>query len=99
ILTGGGSQNGGLSRWGDYTSLSVDPSDDCTFWYTNEYIPSNGSFNWRTRIGSFKFSSCGNTAPSDFSIAANPSSLSCAQGGNGTSTVSTVVTGGSAQSV
>jgi hypothetical protein len=49
------------SRWGDYTAMSVDPSDDCTFWYTNEYYSStaNGtSGNWQTRIGSFKFPSC-----------------------------------------
>ncbi|MGH9524918.1 MAG: hypothetical protein ACRD3E_20525, partial [Terriglobales bacterium] len=36
-----------LNRWGDYTSMAVDPNDDCTFWYTNQYQPSNGSFNWR----------------------------------------------------
>src|SRR2546426_230913 len=65
IIDGAGSQTGSsLSRWGDYSGMSVDPSDDCTFWYTNEYIPSNGAFNWRTRIGSFKFSACGGgTAP------------------------------------
>jgi len=51
------------SRWGDYTEMSVDPSDDCTFWYVNEYLPSNGDFNWHTRIGSFKFPSCSD-APS-----------------------------------
>ncbi len=60
LIVGGGSQTGSnLSRWGDYSSMTVDPADDCTFWYTNEYIPSNGAFNWKTRIGSFKFSSCG----------------------------------------
>jgi hypothetical protein len=59
LFAGAGSQTGGLSRWGDYSSMSIDPSDDCTFWYTNEYEPSNGSFNWATRIGSFKFASCG----------------------------------------
>lgn len=58
VFTGGGSQTGGLSRWGDYSSMSIDPQDDCTFWYTNEYIPSNGSFNWRTRLNSFRFSNC-----------------------------------------
>jgi hypothetical protein len=58
ILTGLGSQNGGLSRWGDYTSMAVDPIDDCTFWYSNEYLPSNGSFNWNTRLAAFKFSTC-----------------------------------------
>ena len=58
VKSGAGSQNGGLSRWGDYTSMSIDPSDDCTFWYANEYIPSNGSFNWHTRLNSFKFTGC-----------------------------------------
>jgi len=47
------------ARWGDYTHMSIDPVDDCTFWYVNEYLPSNGVFNWRTRIGSFKFPECG----------------------------------------
>jgi len=59
IIEGTGSQTKGLSRWGDYSSMSVDPADDCTFWYTNEYLTTNGSFNWKTRIGSFKFTSCG----------------------------------------
>ena len=64
IINGAGSQTGqSLSRWGDYSSMSVDPSDDCTFWYTTEYIPSNGAFNWRTRIGSFKFAGCGGGTP------------------------------------
>src|SRR6516225_93528 len=58
VKSGAGSQNGGLSRWGDYTSMSIDPSDDCTSWYANEYIPSNGSFNWHTRLNSFKFTGC-----------------------------------------
>ena len=59
MFAGAGSQTGTLTRWGDYSDLTVDPVDDCTFWYTNEYIPANGSFNWRTRIGSFKFPGCG----------------------------------------
>ena len=58
IIEGTGSQTGGLSRWGDYSSLRIDPSDDCTFWYTTEYIQTDGSFNWRTRVGSFRFASC-----------------------------------------
>lgn len=44
-------------RWADYSSLAVDPTDDCTFWYTTEYMPANGS-NWSTRIASFSFPSC-----------------------------------------
>jgi len=57
ILEGTGSQTN-LSRWGDYTALQVDPSDDCTFWYTNQYEKVNGSFNWSSHIGSFAFSNC-----------------------------------------
>jgi hypothetical protein len=57
IKTGTGSQKG-LTRWGDYSNMSIDPSDDCTFWYAQEYIPSNGSFNWDTQLASFKFTAC-----------------------------------------
>jgi len=48
-------------RWGDYSSLSVDPTDDCTFWHTNEYYNSqaNGSLgNHQTQILAFKFPNC-----------------------------------------
>ena len=55
IIEGAGSQTNGLHRWGDYSSLRIDPSDDCSFWYINEYLASDGAFNWSTRIGSFKF--------------------------------------------
>jgi hypothetical protein len=55
---GAGSQTGSLHRWGDYSAISVDPVDDCTFWYTNEYLKANGSFNWSTRIASFRFPNC-----------------------------------------
>lgn len=100
LIVGAGSQNGGLSRWGDYSSIVVDPSDNCTFWYTNQYIPANGSFNWKTRIGSFKFPSCGGGGGgNDFSISANPSSLSIVQGNSANSTISTAVTSGSAATV
>ena len=47
-----------LTRWGDYSALTVDPTDDCTFWYTTEYQKTTGAFNWHTRIGSFKLPSC-----------------------------------------
>ena len=79
IIEGPGSQTGGLSRWGDYSSMSVDPQDDCTFWFTSEYLPANGSFNWSTRIGSFKFVNCGNTSP-DFFLTSNPTSQTVIQG-------------------
>ncbi len=57
MFAGTGSQKGGYNRWGDYSSMSVDPVDDCTFWYTTEYYETTGN-NWQTRIGSFKFPAC-----------------------------------------
>ncbi|GAC1605362.1 MAG: hypothetical protein NVS4B10_18840 [Myxococcales bacterium] len=101
LIVGGGSQTGtqALSRWGDYSNLSIDPSDDCTFWFTTEFIPSNGTFNWQTQVGSFKLSGCGPVATNDFSISASPSSLSLVQGTSGTSTISTLVTAGAAGTV
>jgi hypothetical protein len=58
ILVGSGSQTGGLNRWGDYSTISVDPVDGCTMVFTTEYLPANGSFNWTTYIYSFKLSTC-----------------------------------------
>lgn len=58
ILTGTASQTGTLHRWGDYSAMTVDPVDDCTFWYTTEYEKVSGSFNWSTRIASFKLPGC-----------------------------------------
>jgi len=47
------------NRWGDYTSMVIDPVDDCSFWYVDQYIPTTGSgINLRTRIASLKFSTC-----------------------------------------
>jgi len=48
----------GHSRWGDYSSMSVDPTDDCTLWYTTEYMPASGDFKWATHINSFKLGTC-----------------------------------------
>lgn len=58
ILAGSGSQLTTLSRWGDYSTLSVDPVDGCTMVFTTEYLPANGTFNWSTYIYSFKLSTC-----------------------------------------
>lgn len=54
----GGGYVTGVNRWGDYASMEVDPSDDCTFWFTSEYIASSGSYTWNTRISSFKVPGC-----------------------------------------
>src|ERR1041384_8294532 len=59
LFSGTGSQTGTNSRWGDYAALTIDPVDDCTFWFTSEYYATTSSFNWRTRIGSFRFPTCG----------------------------------------
>jgi hypothetical protein len=58
LIAGSGSQTSTLYRWGDYSTLSLDPGDDCTFWYTNEYLTTTGTAPWRTRIGSFQVTCC-----------------------------------------
>ena len=54
----GGAQTSTSGRWGDYSAMNVDPVDDCTFWYTQEYYPATNTAAWSTRVGSFKFPSC-----------------------------------------
>ena len=58
LMAGGGSQTTINNRWGDYTSLNIDPLDDCTFWYVNEYYQTTSTEGWQTRIGSFRLSGC-----------------------------------------
>ncbi|MCP4155690.1 MAG: hypothetical protein GY757_48645 [bacterium] len=61
IQEGTGYQSG-FSRWGDYSTMSIDPSDDETFWYTQEYYAANGS-DWQTRVGAFKLTGTDIEAP------------------------------------
>jgi hypothetical protein len=75
LFAGAGPENVGffvppVGRWGDYTDLTIDPADGCTFWYVNEYFASltDQGANapgapWQTRIGSFKFPTCSATLP------------------------------------
>ena len=62
LVDGTGVQTSAGNRWGDYSALAVDPSDDCTFWYTSEYYTAAGqaasAVGWQTRIGRFKFAEC-----------------------------------------
>jgi hypothetical protein len=62
VIDGSGVQAGIDSRWGDYSSMNIDPTDDCTFWYINEYYETSGTpinpAPWRTRIASFKLPGC-----------------------------------------
>lgn len=54
IIDGGGVQFGEASRWGDYSKMSVDPTDQKTFWFTTEYMEHSGSAAWQTRVASFQ---------------------------------------------
>jgi len=87
IINGGGSQTGGGTpgRWGDYSSMSVDPSASCTFWYTTEYYTATSSGSWKTRVGSFSF-----LAPMTVDATATPSTIAAGQ----TSQLNVVATGG-----
>jgi len=76
IVNGTGSQTGS-GRWGDYTSMNVDPIDDCTFWYVNEYVPTTSSVGWRLRIGAFKFDECGTP---DFYLGGSPNPVNICVG-------------------
>jgi len=62
IIAGTGVQRTTNSRWGDYSSMNIDPVDDCTFWYVNEYYTLAGQLSstagWQTRIASFKLPGC-----------------------------------------
>ena len=59
VIAGAGSQTHPSGRWGNYSSLDIDPTDDCTFWYTSEYYPTTSNAGWRTRVASFKQPHCG----------------------------------------
>ena len=71
IVAGSGSQSSTAYRWGDYAMLAVDPTDDCTFWFTSEYYKTSGNATWQTRIASFRMAGCGpdTTPPSVSSFA------------------------------
>ncbi len=62
IIDGTGVQLTTNSRWGDYTSLNIDPVDDCTMWYVNEYYTAEGQASslagWQTRIAAFRLPGC-----------------------------------------
>jgi hypothetical protein len=87
ILQSGAGAQTTYSRWGDYTSLRVDPSDDMTFWYTNEYYSRNSrlfNYLWSTAISSF---TVGGGSSSDFSLAAAPNPLTVPRGGSNATTI------------
>jgi len=101
VVAGGGSiLTQGEHRWGDYSQMTVDPVDDCTFWYTNEYITADTKDNfplWSTRILNAKFPTCASTP--DFSILPNPGSRSLVLGTSTTYTVNVSAMNGFAGNV
>jgi Secretion system C-terminal sorting domain len=86
IMSGGGCQTSSSQRWGDYSSMTVDPSSPTTFWFTTEYYSITSSSSWQTRVASFTFANVYSTY-----AAANPSNL-CA---GDTSQLNSVAYGGS----
>jgi len=98
IVHGAGAQVGSYAyRWGDYTAMQVDPSDDCTFWYVDQYQAVTGVGDWSTNISSFAFNTC--TGNPTFFLAANPGSVSIAQGSNGTSSITATPANGFSGSI
>ena len=87
IVSGTAAQVGTYAyRWGDYTAMQVDPTDDCTFWYVDQYQTVTGEGDWSTNISSFAFPTC--TGLPAFFLAAAPGSVSVEGGGSGTSAIS-----------
>jgi hypothetical protein len=97
LKAGAGSQTGGGDRWGDYSSVTIDPTDDCTFWFTEEYEKVTGGFNWSTAIGTFNFPGCSGSP--NFTLTAVPNTLTISQGNQGTSTITVVPSNGFSGSV
>jgi len=63
LMVGTGSQTNTSGRWGDYSSMVVDPVDDCTFWYTQQYYAVTSDAGWQTRIGAFSLPNCSSSTP------------------------------------
>lgn len=99
VHAGGGSQTGSLRRWGDYATMNIDPSDDCTFWFSTEYLKSSGSFNWSTRISSFTLPNCLTPATDGFTMSASPTSGAVLPTQTATTSIGTVTTIGTGQTV
>jgi hypothetical protein len=58
VTTGAGSQTFSIARWGDYSTMQIDPVDNCTFWFTTEYMANTSAVDWATKIIGFKFAGC-----------------------------------------
>ena len=72
IKDGTGSQTTAFHRWGDYTAMDIDPTDDTTFWYINEYVPTTSVSGWQLRIGAFNLAGGPSPTPT---ATASPSNI------------------------
>jgi hypothetical protein len=91
-----GAQTSTSGRWGDYSSMELDPVDGCTFWFTTEYLQTTGGAPWRTRIASFSLPSCGGPR---FGLSCSPSSIDATPGEDTISTCNVDVFNGYADIV
>jgi hypothetical protein len=78
------------ARWGDYSSMAIDPTDDCTFWYTNQYLAAGSSNKWSTQIASFSLPACAG----GFTLSSSPSSVTVSSGNPQTVTLTVTPQGG-----
>ena len=97
IITGAGAQTGNLSRWGDYSSMNIDPTDDCTFWFTEEYMARRARSAGTRASALFKFPNCGTTT-NDFTITPTRQQT-VAAGGSTLYAINTTVLSGTAQMI
>lgn len=65
IVDGTGYQNNTYHRWGDYSCMQVDPVDQKTFWYSQQYIAVSGRYNWATRIAHINLSAINDDVVND----------------------------------
>jgi hypothetical protein len=91
IIDGTGSQTGiwnGQSRWGDYSTMTVDPSALSTFWYAQEYYATTSNNSWKTRIASFSFANIldihSTASPQSVCMGGSTTLDATVAGGNGT---------------
>ena len=93
VATGAAAETSG--RWGDYYQMTVDPVDDCTFWFVGMYRPTGS---WQTRIADFKFPACGGGTPTTYSVSGTITSGGTGLAGvsvsNGATAVTTNSSGG-----
>src|SRR5260370_1404463 len=79
LIAGSGSQTSSFNRWGDYSMMAVAPTDDCTFWYTQEYYALTSTAGWQTRVGSFTFPNCSQPWQASYGTAKTPTTWSTGQ--------------------